>query len=123
MVPYNKTIDDYRNTDRNAYRVEKVVLKGKYGDAYGYPLDPDGNQSGDEMCIPCCGCGEWILIDKADLDYIASRPVVPPEYVLDFGKYKGKTLAEVYREDPGYIKWLGKKEIFNIDIAVFEDVE
>ena len=28
-----------------------------------------------------------------------------PDYVLTFGKYKGRTLQEVYQENPGYLVW------------------
>lgn len=39
------------------------------------------------------------------------RPdAIPPsgEYILDFGKYKGKTIPEVLEADPGYVQWLAE---------------
>lgn len=56
--------------------------------------------------------------DRADLDYIIpdelkkllgkNVKVELPDidtYILPFGKYKGKTLAEIARSDSGYISW------------------
>lgn len=32
---------------------------------------------------------------------------VPPDTLkLNFGKYKGKPLSEVYKSDPGYLRWM-----------------
>lgn len=36
------------------------------------------------------------------------RPVVGKDHVLDFGKYKGATIAEILESDPGYLIWLNK---------------
>ncbi len=30
-------------------------------------------------------------------------------YILDFGKYKGRTLSQVYNDDDNYYKWLKQK--------------
>lgn len=35
----------------------------------------------------------------------AAADGIDPEAVMTFGKYKGKTVAEVRRKDPGYIDW------------------
>ncbi len=125
MVPAGKTIDDFRNTDSVTYVVEKVRPWKAYGEAHGhclvdgirddnyvrsmYPDAPDG-------FIPCAGNGGWILIDQEDLDYIAARPKRGPEYILTFGQYKGKSLGEIAVENPGYIRWMMRKELINIDV-------
>jgi uncharacterized protein (DUF3820 family) len=28
------------------------------------------------------------------------------EYILNFGKYKGESIADIYYEDPKYLEWL-----------------
>lgn len=38
-----------------------------------------------------------------------------PDTVLTFGKYKGKTVQQVFKEDSGYLKWMEKEKI-----AVFD---
>lgn len=36
------------------------------------------------------------------------RPVVGKNHVVDFGKHKGATIAEILETDPGYLIWLNK---------------
>ena len=36
------------------------------------------------------------------------------EDVLDFGKYRGKTLTEVIKLDPDYVLWLLDREVIDI---------
>lgn len=48
------------------------------------------------------------------LDVAAGAKQLPPEpeggdLVLTFGKYRDRRLAEVYRQDPGYVEWLAKE--------------
>ena len=55
-----------------------------------------------------------ILASRPDIDWIISQdlkaaigpPPDPAEYVLDFGKYKGQTLGEVYALHPDYVEWM-----------------
>ena len=55
-----------------------------------------------------------ILASRPDIDWIISPdlkaaigpPPDPAEYVLDFGKYKGQTLGEVYALHPDYVEWM-----------------
>lgn len=42
-------------------------------------------------------------IDNTKSTDMASATSLPP--MLQFGKYKGKTIEEVYKEDPNYIRW------------------
>jgi hypothetical protein len=34
--------------------------------------------------------------------------VPPGDMVLPFGKYRGRTLAEVFAENPGYVRWFAE---------------
>lgn len=44
--------------------------------------------------------------------------------VLDFGKYNGKTLCEVFAENPGYIEWCMKKvEFFELDDNTINELQ
>ena len=36
------------------------------------------------------------------------------EQLMPFGKYKGKTIAEIRRIDPNYLKWLKSNTSFKI---------
>lgn len=43
-------------------------------------------------------------------------PIRHTDYVIEFGKYKGKTIKEVYSQDPKYIFWLIEKDpYFRVD--------
>lgn len=110
----------YSKRDR-CFLVEKIEPKGKYGKAYGkvfvdgvpnneYSADIEDNE------IPCAGCGDWVLVDVPGVDM---KEVFPPrgnEYVIEFGKHKGKTLREIYESDPEYIFWLLETDYwFHVD--------
>ncbi len=48
--------------------------------------------------------------------------VLKPEDQLDFGKYKGKTVHEVFDSDPNYLVWLSQNaEDFRIDFERLEN--
>ena len=124
VVPPDKTVDDFRNENGKVFVVEDVKLRGKYGETSGYcmikgvrddnyvkSIYPDSAPD----FIPCDGCGGWILIDQKDLDYIANRPKESPDFVLKFGKYKGKSLKEVAACDISYLKWLYEHEVVNLN--------
>lgn len=53
-------------------------------------------------------------------------PFRPPRRVLNFGKYKGWTIASVHNEYPGYLKWcyytLGKPFIDELNIKEYNIV-
>lgn len=43
-------------------------------------------------------------------------PALGAEYIMTFGKYKGKTIGEIFKMDVEYLKWLSsQKESFNVD--------
>ena len=125
-----------RSLPQNRYKpsgrtfiVERVEPRGKYGKAYGYCLvdgvrsdeylkiyNPDYNIN-DIAEIPCAGCGEWVLIDLPGRNISDVFPIHKAEETLAFGKYKGKTFAEVYNHDPKYIYWLMESDpYFEVDI-------
>lgn len=42
-------------------------------------------------------------------------------YIIEFGKYKGKTLGWIATNNPGYIIWLFEKNLLWIDSALIND--
>ena len=63
----------------------------------------------------CAGCGKWIKwIPQEKND---------PEKKMPFGKYKGISLVEILRKDPGYIKWLASIEAGNFTFTAQSMVE
>ena len=121
---------DYRYSQEDrTFMVEKVVMKNnKYGTAYGYLMmdgvRDDNNWYMDNYekgTVPCAGCGEWVLIDIPGVDIDEVFPMHGPDYVFPFGKYKGQTMLDVFRKDPGYLKWLSQDKWFRIDFKALED--
>ena len=59
----------------------------------------------------------------ADIDEVIKErkkdiKILQLEDQLDFGKYKGKTIQEVYSIDPNYLMWLNENsEDFVIDFS------
>ena len=112
------------NRDRT-FLVETVKPRGKYGKAYGKCfVDGKPDDSYRQGCypnindeeIPCAGCGEWVLLDVPGVDMNEIFPIRNPDYVIEFGKYKGKTIKEIYSQDPKYIFWLMEKDhYFRVD--------
>ena len=54
------------------------------------------------------------LISDFSLDYMEKKQKEQEETkgIMNFGKYKGKKLEEIYKLDKNYIKWLGKNNQF-----------
>lgn len=112
------------NRDRT-FLVETVKPRGKYGKAYGkcfmdgkpddsYRQECYSNIKDDE--IPCAGCGEWVLLDVPGVDMNEIFPIRHTDYVIKFGKHKGKTIKEIYSQDPKYIFWLMERDhYFRVD--------
>lgn len=102
-----------------SFIVERIETRGKYGKAYGICL-VDGKPNNEyrenrhpEITndeIPCAGCGEWILLDVPGCDMNEIFPTRSPDYIINFGKHKGKTIKEIYAENPQYIYWLMSKD-------------
>jgi len=103
--------------------VESVECEAlPYGKAFGYPTfngyysthyEYDSKWKKDKL-IPCCGCYQWTLVENVDLEKYkkgikATEKSTKNAYTISsyiyFGKYKGKTVEEVFRENPSYIEW------------------
>ena len=105
--------------------VTKIAPKGEYGQAWGYYLR-NGERVDEYWCkkdatepqpIPCCGCGGWVLvnvigeptttpdIDVAEVLEHKPNDKLGPSDTLKFGKYKGKTIAEIKVENESYLRW------------------
>lgn len=76
--------DDYGNCTYN-----------QYGDYDG------GYYTDYELCEHC--------INTKDCHYIEAKKEY--NYIMPFGKYKGKTLKHIYNVNADYIKWLYNKNI------------
>lgn len=108
------------NRDRT-FLVEKVEPRGKYGEAYGKCfVDGKPDDTYRQKCypdikdeeIPCAGCGEWVLIDVPGVSLDEIFPIHKANETLRFGKYKGKTIADVYKADARYLHWLETTDRF-----------
>lgn len=108
------------NQDRT-FLVEKVEPRGRYGKAYGKCFvngKPDDTYR--QECypdikdeeIPCAGCGEWVLIDVPGISLDEIFPIHKANDILMFGKYKGKTIGDVYKIDNKYLYWLETTDRF-----------
>lgn len=103
--------------------VEEVVCdKLPYGKAFGYHLinGEISNRFGydeqwrNEKLIPCCGCYQWTLIENAEIN---KGKILSNHYrrrlnktftifsTLNFGKYKGQLVEQVFLQDKKYIEW------------------
>lgn len=124
------------NRDRT-FLVEKVEPRGRYGKAYGkcfvngkpddtYRQECYPNIKDEE--IPCAGCGEWVLIDVPGVSLDEIFPIHRANETLMFGKYKGKTLADIYKIDCQYLHWLETTDrFFKVDFEelkrLYPDIE
>lgn len=125
--------EDYRySQEGRTFMVERIETHNKiYGTAYGYCMIDGVRDDNNEYMkghedgeIPCAGCGEWVLIDIPGVDMNEVFPLHGPEYELPFGKYKGKTLKEIYTEDPKYVYWLaGTDRYFRIDFPSLTGID
>jgi hypothetical protein len=103
--------------------VEKVEIKKMpYGKAYGYTTI-NGEFSNHyeyaeewvkDKTIPCSGCYQWTLVENPELlkPKKESKPVEIVSYqlytkdsLLRFGKYKDKTITDIFIADHSYIEW------------------
>lgn len=117
------------NRDRTFFG-EKVKPRGKYGKAYGKCfVDGKPDDSYRQECYPtikdeeisCAGCGEWVLIDVPGVSLDKIFPIHRADEILMFGKYKGKSLSDIYKIDYQYLYWLETTDgFFKID---FEELK
>jgi hypothetical protein len=113
--------------DNQSVLVTEIKPRGEYGEAWGFYLQ-NGERADSYWCskdveepqpIPCCGCGGWILasekigdtpVETAKPDFIINKDLMlKATDKMKFGKYKGKTLAEVKSENESYLKWAEEK--------------
>nr|WP_308571360.1 hypothetical protein [uncultured Prevotella sp.] len=120
--PNGRVSDWYRS---QSVLVTKISPRRQYGEAWGFYLQ-NGERADSYWCkksegepqpIPCCGCGGWVLVDvkgepttKPDYDFhekVEASPcsILKPEDMMRFGKYKGKTIKEVFVKDKNYLVW------------------
>jgi len=125
--------ENYRySQEGRTFMVERIEVRNKiYGTAYGYCMidgvRDDNNeymQNYEKGTVPCAGCGEWVLIDIPGVDMNEVFPLHKPDFVVPFGKHKGKTLAEIYESDPQYVYWLAESDrYFRIDFAALTGID
>ena len=62
---------------------------------------------------------------KAIVDYHEENmPKLKPTDVMTFGKYKGHSLSEVFKEDHQYLRWLeDNNSSFRVDWNLFLSLE
>lgn len=112
--------------------VEKIYSRGEYGKAYGkciYNGQLDDSYGKDcspqyqDGEIPCAGCGEWVLIDAPDAFFEKVFRIHKPNEIIEFGKYNGKSLGEIYEIDAQYLLWLVKKnKSFRVDFSELKNL-
>lgn len=106
----------YDNIFNIYYNIGKRV-DGKPDDSYRRECYPNIK---DEK-IPCTGCGEWVLINVPGVSLDKIFPIHKADEILMFGKYKGKSLSNIYRTDYQYLYWLESTDrLFKID---FEELK
>lgn len=120
--PDGRVSDWYRS---QSVLVTKIAPKGDYGHAWGYYLR-NGKREDSHWCrksdteprpIPCCGCGGWVLVNAVgtptttpntendEAETPKPKDILGPADTMRFGKYKGKTIAQVKTEDEQYLRW------------------
>lgn len=119
------------NRDRT-FLVERVEPRGIYGKAFGKCfMDGKLDESYRAGCnpekndgeIPCAGCGGWVLLDVPGVDMESIFPKRDPSFKIEFGKYKGKSIGEIYAIDPQYIYWLmAQDHYFKVDFHALLDI-
>ena len=136
--PDGRVSDWYRSQFVEVHEVKPGGKGGKYGTAYGfyfrngeranaYMDNPEESwckiDDNEPKEIPCAACGSWILLD------ILGEPTAEPTKiyglndVLEKGKYKGMTLAEVIHKDWWWVKWASMNTehfFFDIDAVITE---
>ena len=118
--PDGRISDYYKSQYVEVYEVKPSGKGGKYGNAYGFyyrngeradenEIDPEQGwckkSNATPQCIPCAACGSWVLLDILDDPKAEPAKLIGINDVLEMGKYKGRTLAEVVHTDWQWIQW------------------
>jgi len=121
--------------------VEKIeIKKWPYGNAYGYPTK-NGIYSNhyeysrewkENKIIPCAGSFQWSLVPNAVLSNSAKSTALKISKVIiyecdsifQFGKYNGKSLKNVYQENPDYVFWCIRNiQTFYVTLKVLQELQ
>lgn len=49
--------------------------------------------------------------------------MIAPRYLLQFGKYKGRHIEEIFDENPNYCKWLYSQPILKANPFIYDFLE
>lgn len=131
--PDGRVSDWYRSQFVEVHEVKPRGKGGKYGDAFGFYFrngeraDAMENNPEHSWCkmtdtepqaIPCAACGSWVLLDVLGVATAEPTKIYTLNDVLESGKHKGETLADVIRSDWGWVKWANENAehfFFNVD--------
>lgn len=127
----------YKSQYVEVHEVKPSGKGGKYGDAYGfYYRNGQRADSSDSPCrnwckidetvpqqIPHSACGSWVLLDILGEATAEPTKLYGINDILEKGKYKGLTVAEVIHKDWQWIKWANRySEHFFFDVdAIIEE--
>lgn len=117
--PDGRVSDWYRNQFVEVHSVKPGGKGGKYGNAYGFYYrngeranaydNPESSwckiDDTEPQEIPNASCASWVLLDIMGEATTEPTKVYGINDVLEFGKYKGKTLCEVVHSDWRWVKW------------------
>lgn len=105
------------------------VFSGRYSDRLEYSTKWE--KTG---LIPCCGNYQWTHVPDVDLN--VERPGVAQgrgqlsarvhtgACYLQFGKYNGRTVEQVFKERPSYLTWLMENvETFMLEPSAIAEME
>ena len=138
--PDGRISDWYKSQYVEVYEVKPGGKGGKYGYAYGFYYrkgeradatenDPEHSwckkSDTTPQCIPSASSGSWILLDILDDPTTESAKLIGVNDVLEMGKYKGITLAEVIHSNWQWVKWASQNiayyfAFFDIDAIIDE---
>lgn len=135
--PDGRCSEWYKKQYVEVHEVKPSGKGGKYGDAFGFYYRNGVREDSSDIpeclwCkkddtepqkIPNSACGSWNLIDILGEPTTEPTKVYGINDVLDKGKYKGKTVAEVVRLDWSWIVWANDETQhfhFNVDELLAE---
>lgn len=108
-----------------SFMVKRIQPKEKYSKAHGkYLVDGKPNNDYKERYypkikddeIPCAGCREWVPLNVPGVKMEEIFSKRSPNFLIAFGKYKSKSIEEIYAIEPQYIYWLIEQDhYFRVD--------
>ena len=127
----------YKSQYVEVHKVEPSGKGGKYGNAYGFyyrngEREDSSNSETYNWCkkdetipqvIPNSACGSWVLLDILGEATTEPTKVYDVNDVLEKGKYKGMTVAEVIHKDWKWILWaveVSEQFFFDLDAVIEE---